>query len=376
MKLAIVGCGMIADTHLKEIRKIPGTHIAGVCDKEILMAEQLSERYDIPAYFDDFDELLFKTKPDAVHILTPPATHHHLGINAMKAGCHVIVEKPFAVNLKQTEELIENALALNRKIVVNHFHNFSPPAMQLKKMVTQGAIGKILHMDGFYSYDLKSPVAVSLLTDKNNWIHKLPGKLLQNNIDHLISKFVEYIPDDAPNVQAGGMLISEEARQSMPSRVHDELRVMIKGEAISAYATFSSNIEPFQHCMSLYGTKGSVLLDYESRTVMFIPRYALPGPFGKLSRPFLMNKKYCVEGIRNLFAFLKSDFHFYAGANLLFRQFYRCIKENGSPPITYDCIMKEAMIVDEIIAQLTMATPTGKSQRCKSRRISEERRQG
>src|SRR5450759_3112346 len=100
MKIAIVGCGMIADSHANEIRKITDTELVAVCDKEPLMAAQLADRYDIPMHFTDFDELLTQCHPDIVHILTPPATHYALGISALEAGCHVLMEKPFTVTGK------------------------------------------------------------------------------------------------------------------------------------------------------------------------------------------------------------------------------------------------------------------------------------
>ena len=58
LKIALVGCGKIADAHVEEIRKQPAAVLAAVCDREKLMAEQLAVRYAVPAHYDDLDAML------------------------------------------------------------------------------------------------------------------------------------------------------------------------------------------------------------------------------------------------------------------------------------------------------------------------------
>src|SRR5438876_12401709 len=68
LRIAIVGCGKIADQHVQAIRRIPDCIIVGLCDREPLMAKQLAERFGINACFTDLQEMLETTTPDAVHI--------------------------------------------------------------------------------------------------------------------------------------------------------------------------------------------------------------------------------------------------------------------------------------------------------------------
>ena len=67
LKVAIVGCGKIADAHASHIQWIEGAEIVGVCDREPLMAKQLYERFPVKAYFTDLGELLSQARPDVVH---------------------------------------------------------------------------------------------------------------------------------------------------------------------------------------------------------------------------------------------------------------------------------------------------------------------
>ena len=118
LKVAIVGCGKIADAHAAEIQRIENCRIVGVCDREELMAKQLQERFPIDHYFSDVAKLLEEARPDVVHITTPPQSHYSLGRQCLERGCHVYIEKPFTLNTKEAEELIELAQALGAPVVV------------------------------------------------------------------------------------------------------------------------------------------------------------------------------------------------------------------------------------------------------------------
>src|SRR5437763_15650409 len=94
LKVAIVGCGKIADAHASQIQRIKGCEIVGVCDREPLMARQLFERFPVAHYFDDLSKLLSVVRPDVVHITTPPESHFDIARTCLARGCHVYVEKP------------------------------------------------------------------------------------------------------------------------------------------------------------------------------------------------------------------------------------------------------------------------------------------
>src|SRR5215813_8795053 len=97
LKVAIVGCGKIADTHASQIQRIEDCKIVAACDTELLMARQLCDRFPISRYFSDLNSLLTEARPDVVHITTPPTSHFEVARKCLEAGCHVYVEKPFTV---------------------------------------------------------------------------------------------------------------------------------------------------------------------------------------------------------------------------------------------------------------------------------------
>src|SRR5438045_4844364 len=109
LRVAIVGCGKIADQHVAAIQRISDCHIVAVCAQELLMARQLAERFHVPAPYSDLNEMLRAAKPDVVHITTPPQSHFSLARQCLEFGSHVYLEKPFAITAAETKTLIEFA---------------------------------------------------------------------------------------------------------------------------------------------------------------------------------------------------------------------------------------------------------------------------
>src|SRR4051794_27140229 len=116
LKVALVGCGQIADAHLQEIRKTGVADAVAVCDRHIDLARQAAARYGVTGVFDDLDRMLEVTRPDVLHITTPPQTHCPLATRAMAAGAHVYVEKPFTLDAAEADRVLDAARAHRRLV--------------------------------------------------------------------------------------------------------------------------------------------------------------------------------------------------------------------------------------------------------------------
>jgi len=84
------------------------------------MAEQLAFRYGIGKHYSDYDQMLEETRPYVVHVITPPQTHLCLAAKALDAGCHILVEKPLAVDSKDGQYLVDYAVRANRKMTIGY----------------------------------------------------------------------------------------------------------------------------------------------------------------------------------------------------------------------------------------------------------------
>ena len=198
LRIAIVGCGKIADQHVQAIRRIPDCSIVAVCDRELLMARQLAERFKIGGVFSDADQMLKAVSPDVVHITTPPQSHYTLARGCLEAGSHVYLEKPFTVTGEEAESLIELAERKKVKITAGHNLQFTLEMLEMRRLMREGFLGgEPAHLESYFSYDLGDPTyAKGLLQDQNHWVRKLPGALLHNIISHGVAKLAEFLDDD------------------------------------------------------------------------------------------------------------------------------------------------------------------------------------
>lgn len=352
LKVAVVGCGKIADAHVEEIGKLENAAVVAVCDRELLMAEQLAVRYGVERHFDDLDAMLDACRPDVVHITTPPQSHAPLSRRALDAGCHVYVEKPFTVDRAEAASLLEHARAAGRQVTVGHSFAFDPLMVALRRLREEDLLGEAVHVESTLGYNLAGPFGAVLLADAGHWIHSLPGKLFQNNIDHVLHKIEEFIPEDRPWMHALGLRRRGGTFGDARDALLDELRVVMRGERTTAYATFSAHATPVKHLLRVCGTRHTVTADFTARALVFDHADRLPSAVGRLLPAFALSREYARAGFRNVWRFARADFQFFAGMNALFRRFYASILEDGTPPISEATILRIAGWMDEIFAQL------------------------
>jgi len=359
MKVAIIGCGKIADEHASALVKIPDCTLEAVCDSEELMAKQLAERYGVGAYFDDVQTMLKTVRPDVVHITTPPQTHFLLATMALDDGAHVFVEKPFTVTTEEAVSLIEKAKAKGLKLTVGHNNQFSHEAVEMRELVKNGFLGgPPVHMECHFPYNIKDVYGQAFLGDKNHWVRSLPGKLLHNVISHGICKIAEYLGDPDPDIEAVGYS-SPFLRESGHDDIIDELRVIIttRDRATSAYFTFSSQISPGMFRFRLYGPENSIVIDHGQRLLLkFRQTDSLKSFLNYFVAPRRLSKQFILNSRRNMRRFWKGQFHVDHGRRQLFREFYRAIGENQDPPIPYDEIVLTSRIMDKIFSRISADT--------------------
>lgn len=365
LKVAIVGCGKIADGHIEEIQKMPAAaKVVAACDLEILMAEQIAVRYGLSAHYDDLDKLLANEKPDVVHITTPPGSHLPLAMKCIDAGAHVYVEKPLTLSYPDSRRLVDYAIAAKKQLTIGYSYLFDPPALAMRDLVKEGVLGQAVHLESFYGYNLAGPFGSAMMGDAGHWVHRLPGKLIHNNLDHILYKLPEFLPDDRPDeafdqdplgslkVLANGWVRREKRYGDARDELCDELRLTILGGPVSVYGTFSSHIKPTGHFARVYGTKNTFHVDYVMRTVTLDAQSHLPSAIGRLAPAFTQGLQFLKEGGKNLARFAQSDFHYFSGMNRLFAMFYESIVTGGPPPIPHRDILRISAIMDEIWKQV------------------------
>lgn len=356
LRVAIVGCGKIADQHAEQIALIPGCEIVGVCDREELMARQLRERLKVGAHFTEVRELLDSAKPDVVHITTPPQSHYALGKLCLQAGCHIYLEKPFTVNAAEAEELISLAEHKNLRLTVGHNAQFTHAAISARRLIEKGHLGgPPVHMESHYCYDLRdASYAKALLGDSHHWVRKLPGGLLQNVISHGISKVAEFLTGETVEVLAYGFT-SPLLKSIGETEIIDELRVILFDGTATAYFTFSSQMRPALHQLRLFGPANGLLIDDDELTVIRLKGTRYKSYLEQFIPQWDYARQYVGNSLANVRKFLKADFQTGYSMKVLIQAFYRSITDGSPLPIPYEEILRTSRIMDDIFSQLNSA---------------------
>lgn len=142
-KFGIIGCGMIANIHAKAIQKIPNAVIAGIYDPAADSVQEFAAQYQCRVYL-SLEEMLADTGVDVINICTPSGVHAKQAIASARAGKHVIVEKPLAVNKEDAQAVVRVQRKTGVKICVISQLRFSCGVQALRDAVRQGKLGRII----------------------------------------------------------------------------------------------------------------------------------------------------------------------------------------------------------------------------------------
>jgi predicted dehydrogenase len=153
LQFAIIGCGRIGQRHAGHI-ELAG-QLAAVCDIDIVKVEELGKKYYARVY-KSIDELLLAEKNlDVVAVCTPNGLHAEHSIKSLKAGIHVLCEKPMALSVRDCGEMIKTAEKANRRLFVVKQNRFNPPVEAVKKLLDEEKLGKIysVQLNCFWNRD-------------------------------------------------------------------------------------------------------------------------------------------------------------------------------------------------------------------------------
>jgi predicted dehydrogenase len=354
LRIAIVGCGKIADQHVQAIQRIPDCQIVSLCDQEVLMAKQLGERFGISDCFSDVTKMLEESSPDVVHITTPPQSHYTLAKTCLESGSHVYLEKPFTVTAQEAESLICLAEERELKITAGHNYQFTLEMLEMRRLVQEGYLGgKPVHLESYYPYDLDDPSYVRpILGSRRHWVRQLPGQLLHNVISHGIARLAEFLDDSLTDIVARGHQ-SPALQRLHGEEVLDELRVMIRDcHGTTAFFCFSTQIKPGLNQFRICGPRNSILVDQTSGSIFRSKKRTNKSYLTYFVPPLLNASESMRNAARNMTHFVGRKLYQDSGMTELIRQFYQSIQLKAAPPISYREIVLTARIMDEIFAQI------------------------
>lgn len=145
IRFGVLGLGAIAQTaHLPVLAKMRGAEIAALCDSDAAKARGIAQRFGVKNWCTDIDDLLETEGLDAVVICSPNHAHEVHALSALKAGLHVLIERPFALTARGVERLVAAAEKVDRIAMVANNHRFRHDAQTLDSFLRGGELGKLV----------------------------------------------------------------------------------------------------------------------------------------------------------------------------------------------------------------------------------------
>lgn len=139
--IAILGCGKVAHLHAKAIGNLPNAKLAGVWSRTAKTAQAFATQYNVP-FYTEIGELVQQEKIDLVIVCTPHPFHLQAVIEAAKAGANILVEKPLASTLEDSDAIINACRVAGVKLGVISQRRWYEPVKRVKDAIVAGKIGR------------------------------------------------------------------------------------------------------------------------------------------------------------------------------------------------------------------------------------------
>ncbi len=191
--VGVVGYGYWGPNLVRNFNETPGSKVVEVSDLRSARLVQARTRYPSIEITTDHRTLMTNPAVDAVVIATPVSTHYDLAMQALRAGKHVLVEKPLAATSEQAMRLMEEADRRNRVLMVDHVFVFTSPVREIRELVMADHLGGIYYYDsvrvnlGLFQHDVNViwDLAVHDLSIMNYVLPSMPSAVSATGISHI-----------------------------------------------------------------------------------------------------------------------------------------------------------------------------------------------
>ena len=143
LRIGVVGAGGIAAAHLQSIGPKVGARAVAIADVNVAAARERAEKAGIPAVYEDYRDLIADPQVDAVLVCVPNFLHAPVSIAALKAGKHVLCEKPMATTVADARQMVEVAKANQRTLMLGQHYRYIAEVRKAKELIAQGVLGRI-----------------------------------------------------------------------------------------------------------------------------------------------------------------------------------------------------------------------------------------
>jgi len=360
VKSAVVGAGAISKQHLQfltgqtnnSLTEPEQIALVGVCDLSKVTAEYTAKANGTEA-FTDYEKMLEQTKPDVVHVLTPPNTHIGLSKLAMQSGANVICEKPITSTKSELEDLLSYAKENGVQITENHNYRFNDEIKLLLSAIHEDQIGSVKEVEIRISLDVTDPSGK--FGDQNvvDPIHKMPAGVIHDFTTHF-SYLLLTLSQNAEFTTVGSIWRNQ---SNNPIFKYDNLDSILVGEnndgIVHGRLRFDCETAPDAFSIIVRGSKGYLETDlFQPFIKKVIPRSGgsqLTPIANQVINGFSLSK----SGFKNFKDKLlqNSPYH---GLHRMLDETYAAILEGKELPVSSEQLLRASSLVDQILNKEAM----------------------
>ncbi len=333
LRVGLIGSGKMGRHHLKAIEASGRAVVVGVADPAASPEELKPLLPDGAVVVSTAAELFAQARPDVVHIVTPPSTHTKLALEAIEAGCHVYVEKPFTPTAEEASRILVRAAERGVKVCAGHQVLFEAPALGVWEHLPQ--IGRLVHVESYFAFRMVRRTITAVDQVKDILPHAVYPVVDQLRVATGIA--------DAP-IEILGLSLDAAG----------ETYALLRLGAVTAIVMVTLNGRPVEQYQNLIGTNGSLRADYIGG---FLGKLIGPGTGpGVLLTPYRRALHTISGATRGVTKLIMGGS--YPGLRTLVSRFYQSIQDGTPPPLTPRSIIDTVAICEQIGARLDAVEQT------------------
>ena len=324
--------------HARALRTLPFVEIAGVADPDQVRAKELAAKFKIPRVYPSLAAMA-EAGLNVIHVLTPPATHAALALEALEMGCHVFVEKPMAERAADCDRMIAKARERGLVLSVNHSARMDPIVLRALERLRSGECGEITGADFFRSSEY-APYAGGTPLPPAFCNGSYPFQDLGIHGLYLLETLLGPIQHADIRYYASGM--------GDPNLVFDEWRGLVECEKGTGQMYLSWNVRPIQNEIIVHCTRGVMHIDRYLQTLTVRKTYPGPRAVQRILGAGLNSLGAPWKVAANLVRFATGRLVPSPGIHVSVVKFHEALRKGEPPPVAAEEGRRMIALVEEI----------------------------
>jgi 2-alkyl-3-oxoalkanoate reductase len=320
-RAGLVGAGYISEYHIAALRRLTHVEIVGITDVNSARAKAVADKFNLTVYASM--TALREAGANVIHILTPPATHAHLAIEAINLGCDVLVEKPLAEDAGDCDRIAQRASETGRRVCVNHSLLYDPQFRRALGIARSGKLGRIVSVDILRS-SVYPPFPGGTLPPQ----YRSAGYPFRDLGVHALYLF-EALLGPIRNVRGSWRSLGGDSNLA-----YDEWRAQVDCRDGLGQFQLSWNVRPLQSQIIIQGTKGVMRVDLFLLFKAIRSSTPLPKAAERVINALTDSIQPLIEVPRGVWGFLRKKVLPYHGLQELVKDFYRSLVSGSDVPVS------------------------------------------